>query len=201
MILTEIGEIGVHHNGTTYILRPSFYAMSQIGSPVEIIRTYAVIMNEYHDPRQRWRQFLEALSVVKLCCDEDVSDIFGYVNDNRKYVKKAADISDVLALARALMRHGVTGVQEPLKRKEENAGDFVSEFKFKDHVAMAMAHIGVSEKEAWEMTMTSLVAAMRAKFPEPESNEPGSKSPTKEQHEATMEWFEKIQRKRGQKVH
>ncbi len=49
MILTEIGEIGVHHNGETYVLRPSLYAMSKIGSPKEILRTYAFIMHESKD--------------------------------------------------------------------------------------------------------------------------------------------------------
>lgn len=201
MILTDIGEIGVHHNGETHILRPSLYSMTQIGDPREIVRSYAVVMSEFVDKKSKWRQFNEALTVINCCCETDLSEIFGYLNEKRKYVKKAADYSDVLAIARSLLKHGITGAQEPLKKKEPDQSSYTNEFKANDHVSLAMAHLGVSEKEAWNMTMTSLVGAMRAKFPEPESNEPGAKAPTKEQHEATMEWFEKIQRKRGQKVH
>ncbi len=201
MILTEIGEIGVHHNGKTFVLRPSLYAMSKIGSPKEILRTYAFIMLESKDKKTRWKQFKEALAVVNCCSEEDLSDVFGYLNDNLKYVKKAAEFRDVLHLARSLLKHGITGTQKPLKKKEPDQSDYLTEFNAGDHVALAIAHLGMSETEAWNLTMTSLVGAMRAKYPEPESKEPGAKAPTKEQHEATMEWFEKVQRKRGQKVH
>ncbi|HFG1952586.1 TPA: DUF6246 family protein [Vibrio cholerae] len=195
MILTEIGEIGVHYKGNTYILRPSLYAMSQLGSPKEILESYALIMSEFSDRKMRWRQFREALSVVNSCCEDDLSDVFGYLNERRKYVKKAASMSDILAIARSLMQHGITGAQEPIKRKDKES-HYVKEFKAQDHVALAMAHLNIPEDKAWAMTMTSLVAALRAKFPQQESKEPGSKAPTKDEHEATMEWFEKVQRKR-----
>lgn len=195
MILTEIGEIGVHYKGNTVVLRPSLYAMSQLGSPKEILESYALIMSEFSDKKMRWRQFVEALSVVNICCEHDLSDVFGYLNERRKYVKKAAGMSDILAIARSLMQHGITGTQEPIKSKDKES-DYVTEFKVQDHVALAMAHLNMPEDKAWAMTMTSLVAALRAKFPQQENNDPGSKAPTKGEHEATMEWFEKIQRKR-----
>lgn len=202
MILTQIGEIGVHYNGETHILRPSLYAMSQIGTPKEIIRTYALIMSEFSDKKMRWKQFRDALAVVNSCCESDLSDIFGFFNDRRKYVKKAASFSDILAIARSLLTHGITGTQKPIDRKKEpDQSSYISEFKADEHVSIAMAHLGLSETDAWNITMTGLIGAMRAKFPEPENNEPGSKAPTKEQHDATMEWFEKIQRKRGQAAH
>lgn len=201
MILTDIGEIGVHYKGNTYILRPSLYAMTQIGDKKEILLSYAIVMSEFTDKKSKWRQFNEALAVINSCSEVDLSEVFGYLNEKRKYVKKAANYTDVIAIARSLLKHGITGAQEPLKNKEPDQSTYTNEFKASEHVSLAMAHLGITEKEAWNMTMTSLVGAMRAKFPEPESNEPGSKAPTKEQHEATMEWFEKIQRKRGQKVH
>ncbi|EKO3657470.1 hypothetical protein M3906_000282 [Vibrio metschnikovii] len=195
MILTEIGEIGVHYKGNTVVLRPSLYAMSQLGSPKEILESYAIIMSEFSDSKMRWKQFREALSVINSCCEDDLSDVFGYLNERRKYVKKAAGMSDILAIARSLMQHGITGTQEPIKRKDKES-DYVTEFKAQDHVALAMAHLNIPEDKAWAMTMTSLVAALRAKFPQQESKDPGSKAPTKDEHEATMEWFEKVQRKR-----
>lgn len=201
MILTEIGEIGVHHNGETYILRPSLYAMTQIGNPTEVLKTYAIVMTDFKDMKSKWHQFQEALIVINSCCEADLSEVFGYLNNDRKFVKKHASFSDVITIARSLLKHGITGVQEPLKSKEPDQSTFIKEFKASDHVSLVMAHLGVHEKDAWNMTMTSIIGAMRAKFPEPESKEPGSRAPTKEQHDATMEWFERVQRKRGQKVH
>ena len=58
-----------------------------------------------------------------------------------------------------------------------------------------MAHLGIGERDAWAMTMTSLVAALRAKFPQPKSA-----SPTVEEHDATMAWFERVQAMRGEKT-
>ncbi|MBY8037791.1 hypothetical protein KW477_07300 [Vibrio fluvialis] len=199
MILTQIGEIGVHYKGQTFILRPSLYAMSQIGSPRKIIDSYALVMSEFSDKKMRWKQFREALAIVNCCTDDDLSDVFGYLNEKCKYVKKSAAMSDILAIARSLLTHGITGAQDPIRREEEDQSTYTSEFKSDMHVNLAMAHLGMSEAEAWNMTMTSLIGAMRAKFPEPESNKPGAKAPTKEQHDATMDWFEKIQRKRGHK--
>lgn len=91
------------------------------------------------------------------------------------------------------LRHGITGVQPPLPRKADEDAEFVSEFVARDHVALAIAHLGMTEREAWAMTMTSLVGALRTKFPQAKSNAPGAKAPTEEEHSATMDWFEKIE--------
>ncbi|MCY1460465.1 hypothetical protein D9M71_780250 [compost metagenome] len=46
------------------------------------------------------------------------------------------------------------------------------------------------------MTMTGLVGALRAKFPQAQSQAPGARAPTVEEHNAAMDWFEKIEEKR-----
>ncbi|QGZ13284.1 glycoprotein [Vibrio phage NF] len=200
MILTDIGEIGVHFKGETHILRPSLYAMSQLGTPREIVQIYSIVMSDLQEPSIKWRQFKEALAVVNSCCEDDLSEVFGYVDDNLKYVDGIESKEKIVALAQSLLTHGITGTQEPLKRKDDDQSTYTAEFKASEHVSLAMAHLGMSEREAWDLTMTSLIGAMRSKYPEPESNEPGSKAPTKEQYDATMEWFDQIQRQRGQKL-
>ncbi|MEN1443551.1 DUF6246 family protein, partial [Pseudomonas aeruginosa] len=55
---------------------------------------------------------------------------------------------------------------------------------------------GLSEREAWSMTMTGLIGALRAKYPPTESNAPGARAPTAAEHDATMEWSDKIEAKR-----
>lgn len=196
MILTDIGEIGVHVGERVHILRPSLYAMTQLGTPAEIVEVYAVVMAELNEGPHRWHQFSEALRVIHACSTEDLCDVFGYFNGRDKYVRKLADMDDILPLARCLIQHGVTGVNKPLPRRADDPEEYVREFHAAEHVAVAVAHLGMTEREAWNATMTSLVAALRAKYPPMEKDTPGARAPTLEEHEATEAWFERVEAKR-----
>lgn len=197
MILTDIGEVGVHVGGATYRLRPSFYAMTQIGEPAEIVRVFARVMSEPASKLEQKEQFLDALTVVHACSDDDLSDVFGYINERMKYVIKRADPDHIVPLAQCLLKHGIIGDLPPLKRSADQEAEYVAEFNARDHVALAVAHLGASEQEAWQMTMTAFVGAMRAKFPEAESSEPGANAPSVEDLDAAMEWFDKVESMRA----
>lgn len=189
-VLTEIGEVGVHTNGDVRVLRPTLHAMTQLGDPEEVVRTYAAVMQG---------SLIDALAVIHACADDDLTDIFGYYEPTDKgsvYTAGQASVDHVIALARALVRHGVTGALEPLPRRADSEPEYVAGFMAREHVAIAVAHLGLSEREAWNMTMTSLVGALRSKFPPGANDAPGARAPTKEEHEATMDWFEKIEARR-----
>ncbi len=197
MILTEVGEIGVHAGEALYVLRPSLYAMSRIGSPAEIVAVYAAVMADTP-------AVIDALGVVYACCDNDLTDIFGHVEPaadggGLTYVPGRAPVEHVVYIARCLLKHGVTGALPELPRRPDDEPEYVKEFDARAHVALAMAHLGMSEREAWNITMTALVGALRAKFPRPESNAPGARAPTKEEHEATMAWFDRVEAARNKK--
>ncbi|MCO7643270.1 DUF6246 family protein [Pseudomonas sp. S 311-6] len=196
MILTEIGEIGITAGNQHYKLRPSLYAMTQIGDPQEIVRVYASVMSEV--PHKD--QFDDALVVVFACAEDDLSGLFGArQGDGMKYVPGAAPPEHVIPLAQCLLKHGIVGALPPLPRKADEEPEFVKEFDARAHVSLAIAHLGMSSAEAWQMTMTELVGALRAKFPQAQSNSPGAKAPTKEEAEATMEWFERVESARKAK--
>lgn len=202
MILTEIGEVGVYAGDQVVRLRPSLYAMSRLGDPVEIVQTFATVMGGAEDDAQARRLFQTALGVIYACASEEVdpSSLFGTyetISGALEYVPGAAPAEHVVPLARCLLKHGITGALPPLPRRPgDDEPVYVKEFVARDYVAMAMAHLGVSERDAWDLTMTGMVGALRAKFPPAESNAPGAKAPTKEQHDATMAWFDKIEAKR-----
>lgn len=202
MILTEIGEVGVYAGEHVLRLRPSLYAMSRLGDPAEIVETFATVMGGADDEAQARRLFQAALGVIYACASEDVdpSSLFGTYEaaaGSLEYVPGTALVEHVVPIARCLLKHGVTGALPPLPRRPgDDEPAYVKEFVARDHVAIAMAHLGLSEQEAWSLTMTGLVGALRAKFPPTESNAPGAKAPTKEQHDATMAWFDKIEAKR-----
>lgn len=196
MILTGTGEIGVHVGDHVHILRPSLYAMTQLGEPAEIVQVYAEVMAELSNDAHRWQQFGEALRVIHACSGEDLSEVFGYFTVRGKYVRKLASMEDILPLARCLIQHGITGVNKPVPKKADETQEYVKEFHASEYVAMAVAHLGMTESDAWRSTMTTLVAALRSKFPPMESDAPGARAPTLEEHEATEAWFERVEAKR-----
>lgn len=194
MILTDIGEVGIETGGKLYKLRPSLYAMTQIGDPGEIVAVFASVMSS--------PSLADVLAVCNACCEDDVSGLFGHVVPARagrglRYAPGKVPIPKMVHIARSLLRHGVTGALEPLPRKPGDDPGFVKEFDARAHVALAMAHLGATSDQAWAMTMTELVGALRAKFPPVESPK---KTPTIEEHDATMAWFagvEAVMKSRG----
>lgn len=191
-ILTEIGEIGIQADREV-LLRPSLAAIASLGEPREIVETFARVMAG---------DVMDCLGVLFACADEDVSDIFGaheVRDDVIRYIPGSAPVAHLVPLAQSLMRHGVVGVAKPLPRRADAEDQYLIEFDAREHAAMAMAHLGLTEREAWSMTMTGLIAALRAKFPPSTKDTPGARAPSKEEHEATMEWFERVEAARRAK--
>lgn len=205
-IHTEIGEIGVEHAGRAYRLRPSFAAMVRIGSPAEIVATFGAVLGApprlhgnpvLDDPRlRRWgrERFLAALTVLYACSEDDLGPLVGGISERMAYQPGAMPMDDVVTLAQALLKHGIAG-DVPVDPRAAK-GSFSPEFKARDYVALAMAHLGASEADAWAMTMTGFLLAMRAKYPPPD--QPGSSAPSDQAQDATMAWLKAVNAKRGQ---
>ncbi|MNJ16342.1 hypothetical protein D3C77_106030 [compost metagenome] len=193
--LTAIGEVGIEIEGRSYLLRPSLFSMTRIGSPAEIVEAFAlltgpgpVVLHPFLLPDlvKNWKRdrFGAALNVLYACSDEDVSKLAGSMTGYRRYSPGKMSIDEIVAVARSLIIHGVTGNAKPDPKRPPKKGDYLSEFKAADYVATAMAHLGTSERDAWAMTMTSFSAAMRSKFPPPAETE--KPQPTAEVIDATM---------------
>ncbi len=115
MILTEIGEIGVHTaSGEFFLLRPSLYAMTQLGTPAEIVDVFARVMSDPITEKHKADQFADALAVVVACSEQDLSDVFGYYDQDLVYRPGTADVEHLVPLARCLLKHGVAGALPPL---------------------------------------------------------------------------------------
>lgn len=195
MVLTEIGEVGVYAGESLYVLRPSLYAMSRLGDPAEIVALYASVMEAPSAD--------DAAGVIYACAQgadlDGLYSLFGHwlPDGNRAtWVSGSAGDQHARLLAQSLLRHGITGAVPPAASDGE---EYSQTFNAREHAAMAMAHLGLSEREAWGMTMTGLIVALRAKFPPQKSNAPGASAPTKEEHERTMEWFERVEAARMKK--
>ncbi|MGR7948826.1 DUF6246 family protein [Alcaligenes sp. RM2] len=162
--------------------------MSQLGEPREIVELFAAVMGEAPS-------LVDALAVVLVCSGEDLSDLFGCVSaegDKLTYEPGQVGGDAVVLLARCLLKHGITGSLPELPRPADQEPEYVQEFDARSHVAMAMAHLGVSEREAWQMTMTGLVGALRAKFPPSQNDSPGAKAPSKAEMEEALAWHDRV---------
>lgn len=188
MILTDIGEVGVHVGDRVHILRPSLYAMSQLGEPREIVELYAAVMGE--NPT-----LADSLAVVFACSEDDLSEVFGAwveQGDKPHYQSGQVEPETIVLLARCLLKHGITGALPELPGPADQEPEYAQEFDARAHVSMAMAHLGVSERDAWQMTMTSLVGALRAKFPPSQSDAPGARAPSKAEMEEALAWHDRV---------
>ena len=165
MILTEVGEIGVHAGDSTYVLRPSLYAMTQIGDPVEIVRAFTVVMADAATEETKQYQFEVALGVIHACSDDDLSHVFGYYDEDLKYIVGQSEKEHIVYLAQCLLKHGLIGIDSQDNNEQEIPEDYTPKFEARKHVAAAMAHLGLSERDAWQITMTGLIGAIKSKYP------------------------------------
>lgn len=200
-VKTAIGEMGIHEaNGREVILRPSLYAMSQLGEPDEIVKLLANVCDDPVTPEEARLQHMNAIAVLAACTPQDIRHLTGH-HDGVTVVPGRIPRAVLMLLARRLLRHGVTGT---LPEQEREAGspepEYTREFDTRSFVAMGMAHLGLSEDDAWNMTMTGLVGAMRSKYPPvKDMTKPGASAPSKKELLEALAWHDKIQKIRAAK--
>ena len=201
--LTAVGEVGIWHEGREHLLRPSLRAMASLGSPTEVVELFGLLhgapplsgIPTLDGPMvRRWArdQFRTALSVLYACAEDDIGHLVGGISPRMAYQPGVMHPDDVLTLARHLVRHGIIG-ETPPGTKQGGGGKYSAEFHASEFAALAIAHLGATEREAWDMTMTGLRAAMHAKFP---SDGPGSQAPSEAEHDRAMSWLERVNAKR-----
>lgn len=192
---TAIGEACITLNGKDYLFRPSLKAMSRLGEGDEIVKVFAALseplqINPFF-PEQSYRAWERnvlstAYDVLCACCDEDITPLIGHMGSRwNSFVPGAMPATDMVHIARCMMKHGVVGtVPAPAATTE---GAYSREFNPRDFASDAVAHLGMSTADAWNLTMTEFTGAMKSKFGKPET-----KIPTLEQVDADMAWLEEI---------
>ena len=196
MVITEAGEVGLSCGPLPQIvLRPTLHAMSRIGEPKEIVEIAARIFGGNATA-------MDVLQVIWSCCEDDASGYTGYVSFDEEsqkpvYVSGAMPLDDVVVIAAHLLEHGVIGKTKH-KPKHKQPSSSNSEFVAADYAALAIAHLGMSEREAWATSMTTLVNALQSKFPDiGKPSGPGANAPSIDELDADMEWLDKVNKLRG----
>lgn len=224
-VITAIGEQGLTHpDGREVVFRPSLYAMSQLGTPKEIVELFAAI----HEPprlvesmsfdtegqkaaaerinvkamKDHWLHMLFlSWQVMYACADVDPAPFIGEPGSRyRSYRLGLVDPEVMLVIARSLLRHGLVGptaqrTPEELKEAAEQHGERrgMVEFDALEYVSKAVTHLGLSESEAWNMTITSFGAHWAAKYGEHKEKRHST------EHDQTMRWLAAVNKVRDAK--
>lgn len=202
--ITSIGEIGVYLGEKEYLFRPSLSAIESLGSPRKIVELYALLFSSpqinpfwpVNSYRSWEREVISvAYDVLVACCNEDVTPLVGCMGSKwGSFVSGAMPSMDMVHLARSLMTDGIIGIRSNLRPAKKPEEEYTPEFKAKEFVAQAVAHLGVSSEEAWNMTMTEFAGAMQSKFGKPET------LPPVEEHDEAMLRLAEINRLRKYQV-
>lgn len=165
MVLAKLGEVGIHTSkGRTFILRPSLYAISQLGESREIVETFKKVMEG---------DLFCSLEVLEACGSQEFlevsEEIFGYFTFEKEgwnFIEGIEPPEVAILLAQHLLIHGVAGnVKPPSYELPKEDDNYTSEFKPEEIASLAMAHLGYNERESWNMTLTAILLALKAKYP------------------------------------
>lgn len=218
--LTDIGELSVSDSltgGKDYLLRPSFEAMTRIGTPEEIVQAYATIhgsdvsrlieacagtlhrLPDWLSPsfnRAAEKLLSTSMHVLQACCDADLTPMIGEWKGWRHcivYRPGQLPKNDIIVLAQHLIQHGVVGKAKVRQLQRHESGERTSEFKAFEYISAARSHFGMNRAEASQLTMTEFQMLLAAKYPD-------QKGFTREEYDAVADDYLKKQAARRAKA-
>jgi hypothetical protein len=175
--------------------------MDSIGSPAEIVEKFALLfslpkINPFWpvESYRAWEREVMSVAydVLVSCCDEDITQLVGHMGSRwGSFVSGAMPADDMVHLAKSLIKHGVIGLKPEGRLVEKPKDEYVEEFKPREFVAQAIAHLGLSSAEAWNLTMTEFSGAMQSKFGKPET------LPSLDEHDEAMSRLAEINKLRA----
>lgn len=167
--LTEIGQVGITTgDGREYVLHPSLFNMAAIGSPEEIVSTFAALHGG---------DALNAARLVIQCCggDMELTGAYGELGEMPNH--------EQIIIARHLMQHGVVGNT----KKSSGSGKYSPRFDASEYIDAAMIHFGMSQKDAGDLTMTQFSRMLDMKFPQQKQHEKPTQDDYRELERAIAE--------------
>lgn len=181
------GEVCISWGERDYLFRPTLAAMAELGEPAEIVRLLVRVQTPGADG------FIAALAVLRACYvgDADISPLIGFFKDVRgrlRYVMGALPLQNVHVLGAKLAIAGIVGAPKPRK----GGGKPMATFDPAEFVGAAQAHLGISARDAWQMTMLELQRSMDAKFPDAEQKDD---QPSEQEAQATVEHIMRLRKR------
>lgn len=189
----EIGEVSISDSiegGKDYLLRPSFGAMMCIGTPEEIVKTYAVVhgsevgklVSACSDGIGRFpswmlpalyrsndRLLAASMQVLQACCCDDLTKMIGEWKGWTRYVVYRPGTmpkNDIIVIAQHLMQHGVVGKAKVRRLQRHENNETTKSFHAFDYISAARSHFSMPRSEASQLTMTEFQLLLANKYPD-----------------------------------
>lgn len=192
---TSIGEVGLSIEGREFLLRPSFLAISQIGDDDSLLSIASSINNAKLKLETRPHEIgvldiSTAIFIIQCCCDDEIEQLGHIIGSDwtgKLYYNEGAVCgNDLIVIADHLVRFGVNGIETKRSRTAARFNDKREKFTFKvgEFVASAIAHLKLSAKDAWDLTMPEFQMAIDSLFPD---TDPKANMPTQDEVEKNFE--------------
>ncbi|MBG5923151.1 DUF6246 family protein [Providencia rettgeri] len=189
----EYGEFTISTPDKDYLFRPSFDAMTRIGTPEQIVNAFTLLSGaevqmliaraiQAYGAVPEWlfkalkkptygRSVLStSMMVMQACCNGDCDELIGEWKPSKNgviYKMGKVPITDIIVFARELMTHGIIGKAKVRKlQRNEGKNEFTDSFNAIEYITAARAHFGVNREEAEQLTMTEFVMMLKAKYPD-----------------------------------
>ncbi|KLU16513.1 MULTISPECIES: DUF6246 family protein [Xenorhabdus] len=205
--IIDIGEMIISTDKRDFFLRPSFAAMTRIGTPHQIVATYTFLngaetqelinralaaygtlpdwlIKLMRKPAFGRNVLSTAMIVIQACCNDDAEELIGEWRPGRKgvvYRPGGLPINDIIVIACELITHGVIGRVKIRKlQRHEGTEAFSDQFKAIEYINAARTHFNMPREEAEQLTMTEFQMMLKAKFPD-------EKGFTREEYDAVID--------------
>lgn len=182
MQTAEVGYFQLAINGKRFNLVASLRNMAKIADSKRILTIYDMIHSPQLPP---WIKLDIGREIITACSDsEEIDQYLVHCRKQKPHLKpNIIAMQDQVAVAAALMRHGIAGVNRPAYAKGKGKAKPLEKFDINKIVSDAMIAFGLSKSEALDLTMSEFCHLLASKFP-PESAT--NDAPTLEDHKAVM---------------
>lgn len=168
MANTRVGEIGIHDGQHEILLRPSFYALSQLNDIDSLITDCFSALAKVENGLQPSQYDLCSCAAVLMACGmpDNRTDLTGEIIQGQKGMRWKVGkipVENLVVLANALISAGVIGDKTKARKSKAKSS---AKFDPAEFVAVAVAHLGLQPESAWQLTMTEFQLLMDAKYPQ-----------------------------------
>lgn len=166
MLNINEGLTQIEYGDEVYTLTPSFFNIDKLGSPRKIIDVYrALTLKNFNFINA----YVAALEVIEACgglpFELTGGLTYSFNKSKSMIIPGAIHHEEIIIIAEHLMMHAVSGTKEQVKEsKDRKSSEAINEFDAAKYVLNATESLGMTNDEAWQLSMTKFARLSRAKY-------------------------------------
>lgn len=162
-----IGQQAIKVGNKRYLFTPSFRNIANVSEPKDLISIFHLMTDKDADIVAVCGHSNDVMSA---CAVDDLPDdlLWSLASswDGKRTVMKEGliSLSAQIIMSADLLYMGMVG--NPPKMRQKSSNKEMKEFNCIEYVSIAVAQLGFTPAQAWEITMVDFQKAMEAKYPE-----------------------------------